>query len=887
MPARPLFWLTVFFMLGISAYRLFGESLPVQSYYYALAALVLIAVFAATLRSRSPAVEDLSPALSASVFCPPSSVDPPPSADLNLPPSPRPRVRSLSFVSCPPFSVFRLPSSVLRSFAVPALLFAVFGAWAAKSAAPQLPHGLEPFLNGQPASYMAEVYGSTEYFPERTRTSLRLLWAIKGDREVPLDSGVLLGMPRKNGKNPGIFLVPGDRVLFRGVLKRFRNYKNPGGFDYALYQAERGLNAQCFLKNENLLIKTAPSPETSLVSILNAARGRIELFRQKTLIWAQKSMDPAPAAFYAAMILGYKTLLDRTWQEHIHQTGLNHLLSVSGLHIGMVSMFLFWLVRLMVRSFCPSILNRTSDRQTALWPALAAAVFYAFLAGFGAPTIWRSVLSLSVFFGAAFWYRRADSLSVLGLAALLILILDPENLWQLPFQLTFACVLAIIVIYPRFREIRLYRIFPILEPHGAPGKVIALFEDAFWISVAINILLFPLIIFYFDGFALAGLFANILLIPFTGFVILPLGLFSVLLFAIGETLAYPVLFILNYLFWGCLRFIEWFTGFTWSFFWTGSMSLAWLFIIYAALGLFFAPFSRKLKIAGLSVLAALVCIWLPLGHHAASNTEALSVDVIDVGQGSSALLRLPSGETMLVDGGGVPHDTYDVGRNVLAPFLWHEGIRRLDYVVVSHDHPDHGLGLRFILAHFDVGCFWTSGIIEKNAKASLCGLDEIALKRKIKIRSFPDLFSDVQSGPARIRLLHPTPEFLANGPKKDLNDDSLILEISWGETRVILPGDSGRKIELSIIPALGEATMQTLLVGAHHGSRNSNSEEFLDALHPIAIVFSCGSDNQFGFPAPAAIERCAERNIPVYRTDLQGAVHAVSDGHKWTISSGQ
>jgi len=113
MPARPLFWLTVFFMLGISAYRLFGESLPVQSYYYALAALVLIAVFAATLRSRSPAVEDLSPALSASVFCPPSSVDPPPSADLNLPPSPRPRVRSLSFVSCPPSSVSRLPSSAV------------------------------------------------------------------------------------------------------------------------------------------------------------------------------------------------------------------------------------------------------------------------------------------------------------------------------------------------------------------------------------------------------------------------------------------------------------------------------------------------------------------------------------------------------------------------------------------------------------------------------------------------------------------------------------------------------------------------------------------------------------------------------------------------------
>jgi competence protein ComEC len=240
---------------------------------------------------------------------------------------------------------------------------------------------------------------------------------------------------------------------------------------------------------------------------------------------------------------------------------------------------------------------------------------------------------------------------------------------------------------------------------------------------------------------------------------------------------------------------------------------------------------------------------------------------------------------MLVDGGGIPDDSYDIGRGVLAPFLWHEGIRRLENVVVSHDHPDHGLGLRFILAHFDVGSFWTSGIIDNNPKAPHCGLDEIASKRKIKIRTFPDLLKDVQIGGARIGLLHPTRDFLANGSRRDLNDVSLVVQISYGETAVILPGDIGRKVEMSIIPTL-EDRGQTLLVAAHHGSRNSSSEEFLDALRPIAIAFSCGYDNQFGFPHSAALERCAARKIPVYRTDLQGAVHAVSDGRKWTITTG-
>jgi len=135
-----------------------------------------------------------------------------------------------------------------------------------------------------------------------------------------------------------------------------------------------------------------------------------------------------------------------------------------------------------------------------------------------------------------------------------------------------------------------------------------------------------------------------------------------------------------------------------------------------------------------------------------------------------------------------------------------------------------------------------------------------------------------------VRLLHPTLECIEHQSKQNLNELSLVIEITFGETRVILPGDAGRSSEEKIIPAL-DGGLRTLLVAGHHGSRHSSCEEFLDALRPRAIVFSCGYDNQFGFPAAAAVQRCAERNIPMYRTDLQGAVHAVSDGLKWTITT--
>ena len=168
-------------------------------------------------------------------------------------------------------------------------------------------------------------------------------------------------------------------------------------------------------------------------------------------------------------------------------------------------------------------------------------------------------------------------------------------------------------------------------------------------------------------------------------------------------------------------------------------------------------------------------------------------------------------------------------------------------------------GFAFILRNFDVGEFWTSDISGDDHEATVTRLrlNEIASKRKIAIRTFPDVLKEVRIGPARVRLLHPTADFLEHASRKDLNDLSLVFEISFGKTRVILPGDIDSTVEESIIPRL-EGSMATLLVAAHHGSRHSSCGEFLDALRPVAVVFSCGYENIFHFPAPAVFERCAQ-----------------------------
>ncbi|MGC8490426.1 MAG: ComEC/Rec2 family competence protein, partial [Syntrophobacteraceae bacterium] len=235
MPSRPLVWLTVFFMLGISADQLAGGALRLPPVCLPLSATALIACMAVLLA----------------------------------------RAGAKSKESKTGSGEHRLGH--LSAFVASAMLFFLFGVWAFKAAAPRFPQALQPYLDGRPGCFLAEVSGAPDYYPDRIRVELHLLCAMTRDGQTPLDGGILLSMPANEAEASGDFLLPGDRVLFRAVLKKFHNFNNPGGFDYTRYRAEEGLYGHCFLKNQRLLIKIAPSATLSPGAIFNAIRGRIEL----------------------------------------------------------------------------------------------------------------------------------------------------------------------------------------------------------------------------------------------------------------------------------------------------------------------------------------------------------------------------------------------------------------------------------------------------------------------------------------------------------------------------------------------------------------------------------------------------------------------------------
>ncbi len=765
------------------------------------------------------------------------------------------------------------------------LTFLGLGFLSARAGSPALPYPpqFDRFLDRPQTLFLAEIDSPPDFYPDKIRFTLRLQSALVEGETVPVDGGVLLTIARTRMEHAG--WVPGDRVLARLTLKRFSNFNNPGGYDYVRSQAERGLYARASFQDDRFLVRLAPERESPFHSLLHRARGGLDRFRQDALFWLRDSLpDPAEASFYAALLLGYQQFLSSAWKEDLSRVGITHLLSISGMHLGLVSMFTFWICRRLVRVLNPSVLRRFADKHIALWPALFSAVLYAFIAGFGTPPIWRSLLMLSICLGAALCYRHADALSVLAATALIILTIDPASLRQISFQLTYACMAAIFIIYPKFERFRLSGLHPAFARQRLLGKILRPFEEAFWVSVAVNILVLPLTVFYFQGFSLAGFAANIVLVPLVGFLVLPPGLVALAVFAVNAPLALPILKFGAWWLGISQDLILFFSHLSWAYFWVGAVPVIWVAAFYAGAALLLSPLRLRGKAACGLVLLVLFSGVSAAGslHRLTESREGLVVHSIDVGQGTSTLVRFPGGETMLVDGGGFFDDSFDVGRAVVAPFLWGLGVRKLDHVVLSHDHPDHRNGLRFILSHFDVGNYWTSGMTE-NA-SGLEPLSRIASARAVPVRICRDLSGPADIGGCRVRIVHPDKKYLESSWTGDLNNASLVVRIDYGETSLVLPGDIDRLTERHVFDG-DTAWGKVFLVAAHHGSEHSTDPSTLDRLRPQAVVFSCGPGNRFGFPAPAVIERCAERSIPVYRTDLQGAVRAVSDGRKWTITT--
>lgn len=651
----------------------------------------------------------------------------------------------------------------------------------------------------------------------------------------------------KNGR-PKLFT--GDRVRLATRLRKPRSLGVPGEIDYARRLAYLGVFETGFVPEADDLVLLRSG--TGWRHDIDVLAGRLGNFIM--------SAEPGPeGGVLKALLLGDRGDLSEPLQESFSRGGVNHILSISGFHVGVLFLTLFnGLYFLARRSEWLALHVRL--RQGVLITSLPVVFFYLFLSG-AAPATQRSVLMIFAAVAALHLKRELDPVNTIMLAACAILFAAPEILFDVSFQLSFLAIWGLAVLAA-----------PLSGMVAAKGWVLRWTLLLFAASAAAILATFVHVAYYFRRVSLIGLAANLIVVPLMGYGAVVLGLLGLAASGVGEEPARQLLHLAALLVrWAdlivtCLSRAPVLEGYA-----PGRLDL-----LLSCLTLFVVTFVSSLpqRVAAASLL--LFALLLRAAPASSAPESAMRIYFLSVGQGDAALIRLPAGKWMLVDGGGNATDTEArIGARVLVPALRALSVRRIDYLVLSHEHPDHLQGVVHLAAYFEVGQFLASPLLFRSVETQQ--LKWILNARGVPFRSLDPDEAPLPVGGALLRPLWPDAD--SGESRTDANEASLVFRLSYGYSAVLFTGDIGADAERGLL-ARRAVEPCSLLKVAHHGSRYSSSATFLAAARPAAAVISAGYRNTFRLPAPATLLRLQRQGIRVYRTDQEGTIIAVckSDG---------
>lgn len=698
------------------------------------------------------------------------------------------------------------------------------------------------------------VEGVIDSRPEATERGSRLTLQVESIRDGgalrPVTGRLLLAV----GEGRGDFLT-GDRVRFATRIKRPRNFGLPGEFDGERFLALRNIFATGFVRTSDEVAFIGASGEFRL-------QRRVDLVARDLGVFIAREVPGAEGAILRALLLGDMGVVPKWVKDAYSRTGVNHILSISGFHVGIIALFIFHLLLAVARS-SELLLLHLNLRRFILVLTLPVLVFYLFLSG-AAPATTRSVLMIAVYILAMVTERETDPIDSLLLAALVILAGAPAALFDISFQLSFLAFWGILVLSPIFMA-------PFRRVGGKTAQKLLLF---FMASVAATAATLLPVAFYFHRTSVTGVISNFFIVPLMGYGSVVAGFAALPLVPVAPWCAKALLALAAFLVKisnAIILLLAKLPGL--PLFTPTRPALGAFYLFLAALTFVRAGRLRRASCISLALFVAGTGFW-----HGDAGRGKLAVTFLSVGQGEATLVSFPDGKKMLVDGGGALGDSaWDVGERLLAPALWSMGIDRLDYLVLTHPHPDHLRGLLFIAANFDVGEFWQGASFPETGEYR--ELLRILRERRIPVREVNAATAPFEVAGTRVEPLAP----LAGGgptapdPSRDLNDDSLVFRLTQGPFSVLFTGDIGAAVEARLVRR-PELIRCTILKVPHHGSRFSSSPAFLRAAAPKAAVISAGYGNSFHLPAAATLDRLRLSGAQLYRTDLDGTVRAEYGG---------
>lgn len=700
----------------------------------------------------------------------------------------------------------------------------------------------------------------------------------------------------------------GDRLRLEGELVRPAPPGNPGQFDYRAYLEHQGIR---------YCLRVDSRDEAQILAAGRGLSGAMSRFRQQFSAYAEEKLTGPEAAVLLGMVLGQREAIDAERYAGFQQSGVVHLFSVSGLHVGFLMLLVGWLTGLG---------RLRAGARLAL--SLAALFLYAGLVGWPVP-VTRATLMASLLMIAYYTGRQGQSLNVLALAGLIILLLDPHALYTVSFQLSFVATAGLVWLFPLLR--------------GALPRQ-SRWIDALLIPLCAQLATLPLIISNFHLFSPVSLPANLLVTwlaagaVMCGFLA---GVFFAWAPALAELFIYPAGMLTEII----MRLVEVLLRLPGAYWMAAAVSPALVASYYLGLiilGLRWQRLARERQqtavraeyeieaeeaakeaaeeaefaAAFAEYLAAAVedtedaepasppprrreAVWLiQLRRHSAvlalllmslllaqafypaawRDRGALEVVFIDVGQGDAILIKSPQGKFILVDGGG--SQVYDVGERVVLPYLYQRGIRKLDMMISSHPDFDHTDGLHRVAAALPVNVAGLGAVsIDADEYAELKAVwaqQETAL---LPLQKGDVLL--VEPG-VTIEVLHPQSS-RAYSDAGD-NNDSLVLALRWQDFSLLLTGDAEQPAQQALLRDGGPGPFAAVKV-PHHGSRSALTEGFYERLQPQLAVISVGEGNRYGHPHAEVLTALEQQGARILRTDRDGAVRLLTNG-EWLQAEG-
>ncbi len=701
------------------------------------------------------------------------------------------------------------------------------------------------------------------------------------------------------GEERGPDLAYGQQIELDARVRRPHNFLNPGAFDYVRYLARRDVYWTASARPSGVRVLPGRCGSRFVEAVTHLRTAALERIAQ---LYGGR---PYETGMMQAILIGETYQLERVWTENFRSTGTFHALVISGTHVAVLAAFLMFVLRLLL-----------VPRGAAACVTVLAAWLYALVTGWQAPCV-RSAAGFTLFLIGRFFYRRQSGVNLLAAVAIGFLVLDPEQLFEPSFQLSFLAV-AFIVLFaapllerttaplargmgglrdtgrdrhlePRVAQfrvemrliietLRLYTRIPARSLAPAVAATVRslcyVFELAV-VSAAGQLGLILPMVMYFHRVGFSGLTANLLVVPLMGLVV-PVGFVAIFTGWRWVASLAAVLLALSE------RVVRWHAAVEPR--WFIPTPPVWLAIAVAA-ALTLAALANRSAVRWRALAALpLACVlallvWHPFPPQVVRGQ--FEATAIDVGQGDSLLLAFPDGRLMAMDGGGIPtfgHRTarLEIGADVVSPYLWHRSIRRLDTVVMSHAHEDHAGGLAALIENFRPRELWAGPVPETPLWCKLRETARRAGTRLVTLRAG----STFDYGGARIEVLAPAADYQPADRVRD--DDSLALRITWGRHSFLFTGDMQPFVEAGL--SSGDLRADVLKV-AHHGSRRSTTPYFLDAVRPGFALISVGIDNTYGHPHPDVLERLRERGTAVLRTDRLGQITVRSDGRRLTVDT--